>query len=171
MGTDDTVVAFRQWHTAADLAELEGVSERTIYRRLARGDVEKRETSDGTRYRLAGTDSTDSHDTDTDSRSVSNSRGAGTDTPVSTDTESVSSVSEWTSLVGELTDRIAELERQVGRLEATNNQLRDRLDDEDTADTDAADSRPSYASVLVDMLDGERSIDEVRAFKRRHGNE
>jgi hypothetical protein len=42
----------RGWFTVEELAKKEGVSTRTIYNRLKRGDVEKRDTDQGARYRL-----------------------------------------------------------------------------------------------------------------------
>lgn len=174
--TDDTttVVELRQWHTAAELADRLDVSQRTVYRRLKRGTVEKRATPEGTRYRVAttpadGTDtsavSTDSHDTDTDTDAVSSPRES-TD---STDTSAVSNlsvgdtsaVSELVELVREQGDRIARLERKVGGLEADNARLRDALEAaeadavDDTSDTsaDASEARDEpTAAELVDEL-------------------
>ena len=46
----------RGWFTAEELAERNDVSTRTIYNRLKRGEVEKRETESGARYRLKSTE-------------------------------------------------------------------------------------------------------------------
>ena len=159
MGNDDKVVELHQWYTVDELAEREGVSTRTIYRRLKRGDVEKRETEDGTRYRPAtkttdnGTDATDSHDTVTDVSSVSRSKGDGTDSTdrsgVSTDvTTDVSGVSELVALVREQHERIVELERENARLEADLEDL--RAGDVDPAPE--ADDSTSRSAELVDAL-------------------
>jgi hypothetical protein len=48
----------RGWMSVEALARHLGVSERTIYNRLRRGDVEKRVTDDGAKYRLKPTEST-----------------------------------------------------------------------------------------------------------------
>jgi excisionase family DNA binding protein len=164
MGRDDKVVELRQWYTVDELAEREGVSTRTIYRRLKRGDIEKRETEDGTRYRPAtettdkGTDTADSHDTVTDVSSVSSSKDEGADSGVSTDTESVSGVSKLADLIREQTDRIATLERKVGELEAENEQLRNDLEEmqptevKTTAEAAPNNKRSSRAAELVQSL-------------------
>lgn len=154
----DTVVELHQWHTADELADLEDVSTRTIYRKLERGEVEKKQTSEGTRYRVSSTDMADSHDTDTDSVCVSNQEDKTTDS-------GVSSVSQLTAVVSDMTERIGELERQVGRLKAENEQLRRQLDNQKTS-TSSGDEGPSYAQALAEMMAGERTIEEVRAIKK-----
>lgn len=168
MGTDDNVVELRQWYTVDELADREGVSTRTIYRRLKRGDVEKRETDDGTRYRPAtdSTDnegvSTDSHDAVSDVTTSTAPEGTGTATTdvsgvsagVSTDS---SGVSDLVDVVREQTDRIAELERKVGRLEADNERLRGDL--EQLRDGDAggpADEKTSGTSRAAELVDALR---------------
>jgi predicted DNA-binding transcriptional regulator YafY len=98
---DDKVVELQQWYTADELAEREGVSTRTIYRRLKRGTVEKQETPEGTRYRpttepSGRDDVTESHD-------------AGTD---------VSNVSELAEVISQLIDDVRALERENGQLRA-----------------------------------------------------
>lgn len=146
MGSD-TVVALHQWHTVDDLADLEGVSTRTIYRRLKRGDVEKRETSEGTRYRIApdGTDSagvsTDSHDTPTDVSSVSAPKGEPTDSGDSAGVSSVSGVSELTALVGELVDDVRALERENARLRTDLEHLRETVEPEINENTGTAEAK------------------------------
>lgn len=57
----------RGWLTAEALADREGVSTRTIYNRLKRGEVEKRETESGARYRLK-LEATEVHDASTETR-------------------------------------------------------------------------------------------------------
>lgn len=58
--TDDARVirlGGREWFSAQELADRLGVSVRTVYRRLERGEIEKRETPQGTVYRaLEGED-------------------------------------------------------------------------------------------------------------------
>lgn len=173
---DDKVVDFRQWYTVDELAEREGVSTRTIYRRLERGDVEKRETPEGTRYRpTTGEESTDtsgvsgdSHDTGTDVSGVSAPRGEGVSgdvtsvsSGVSTDSSGVTDNGALADLLREHTDRIAELEREVGRLRERNANLRSELDalrgGDDGAVTQsseqqATDDGNSKAAELVDAL-------------------
>ena len=56
----------RGWMEAGELAGALGISTRTVYRRVNRGEVEARETAEGMRYRLTPTESpceTDRHDT------------------------------------------------------------------------------------------------------------
>jgi len=153
MGTDN-VVELRQWYTVDELADLEGVSTRTIYRRLKRGDVERREISEGIRHRVASEApesadttgvSTDSHDTVGDVSRVSRSKEGATDT---TDNSGVSSVSELTSLVSDLVDDIRDLERENARLRADLRNLRDSIEpkanqDSGTAETESEGDQPS----------------------------
>ena len=76
------IIALRdRWFTIEELAAREGVSTRTVYRRLKAGTVEARETEEGTRYRLTPTDTTDSP---TDSDRVTDSHDTATDSPTDT---------------------------------------------------------------------------------------
>jgi excisionase family DNA binding protein len=167
---NNAVVELHQWYTVDELADREGVSTRTIYRKLERGEVEKTSTSNGARYRLSSTDTTDSHDTDTDSEAVSSSKKT-TDTGVSTEKKGVSSVSsgrhvaELTDLVGELTEKVGKLERKVGQLKAENDRLRRQV--EDTEPASSSDEGPSYTRALAEMMAGERTLESVKALKKR----
>lgn len=51
----DRVINFRreQWHTREKLAELLGISVRTLYRRIDDGEIEVEDTPEGKRYRVA----------------------------------------------------------------------------------------------------------------------
>ena len=76
------IIALRdRWFTIEELAERQGISTRTVYRRLKAGAVEARETEEGTRYRLTPTDTTDSP---TDSDRVTDSHDTPTDSPTDT---------------------------------------------------------------------------------------
>ena len=153
MGTDN-VLKLRQWHTVDELAEREGVSTRTIYRRLKRGDVEKRETPEGARYRLASessgsTDtagvSADSHDTAGDVSRVSGPKENATDT---TDSTGVSGVSELTALVSDLIDDVRGLERENTRLRADLENLRESVEPKTNENSGAADTKPEDERAL-----------------------
>jgi dynactin complex subunit len=117
--SDETVVELhdRGWHTADALAEREDVSTRTIYRWLDRGDVEKRETEDGTRYRLAP-ESGESESTDTDCVSDDTPSTEGTSVGDDHDTgdHDTGDVSAFLEEIAERDARIGELEHEAGTL-------------------------------------------------------
>lgn len=74
----------RGWLTAEEMAERDEISVRTVYRRLKRGELEAKETPEGTRYRKQTGDtensSTDSLLTAGDTEAVTDSTDTGTDT-------------------------------------------------------------------------------------------
>jgi len=184
MGTDN-VVELRQWYTVDELADLEGVSTRTIYRRLKRGDVERRETSEGIRYRVASEAAesadttgvtTDSHDTVGDVSSVSGSKEGATDTTDNLGVSSVSGVSELTALVSDLVDDVRGLERENARLRADLDNLRANVEPEaaDAAETPPEDERaaePAETSEADDTAAGcdmtaKEMVDLLRSTSR-----
>jgi excisionase family DNA binding protein len=125
------IIALRdRWFTIEELAERQGISTRTVYRRLKAGTVEARETEEGTRYRLTPTDRatdsdrvTDSHDTPTDSptdtlEALTGSPDRRTDT---TDRTLVTDTTD-TALVT-LCHRLEALATDKGRLQAERDQL------------------------------------------------
>lgn len=137
--SDETVVELhdRSWHTADALAEREDVSTRTIYRWLERGDVEKRETEDGTRYRLAP-ESGESKGTDTDCVSDDTPATEGTSVGDDHDTgdHDTPDVSAFLEEIAERDARIGELEHEAGTLagkleaaEDENERLRSELEE------------------------------------------
>jgi predicted DNA-binding transcriptional regulator YafY len=103
---DDNVIRLEgtEWYSAQELADRLDVSVRTIYRRLERGQIEKRETPRGTVYRLRENASTDSSDV--------------THTDASSDTKFGEAVLRLVERTGQQSDRIAELTGEVSRLEA-----------------------------------------------------
>ena len=128
----------RGWMTAAELAKAEGVSTRTIYRRLERGEVEAKETEAGKLYRVTPIDSptdtatvTDSHDSPTDSTDNAPSPEqrrpvAATDTLV-TDTVTGRHDTGIVTTVTALVNRLEASAIERGRLEAELNRLADEL--------------------------------------------
>lgn len=113
----------RGWFTAAELAEREGVSTRTIYNRLKRGEVEKRDTEAGTRYRLKPDEAktfSEVHETSTEEAEKPARRKAETDTAtVFHERFTESSVDPFTTLI----ERLEAGAVEQGRLKAERNQL------------------------------------------------
>ena len=119
----------RGWMTAAELAKAEGVSTRTIYRRLERGEVEAKETEAGKLYRVTPTDSTtdtadvtDSHDTATDTADSAplpeQRRPVATTDTADTDTDRGRHDTATVTAVTALVERLEASAVERGRLEA-----------------------------------------------------
>jgi len=74
----------RGWLSAEEMAERDEISIRTVYRRLKRGELESKETPEGTRYRKQTGDTengpTDSLLTAGDTDAVTDSTDSATDT-------------------------------------------------------------------------------------------
>ena len=133
----------QQWYTAGELAERLDVSKRTVYRKAKRGEVQKRETADGVRYRVAPTDGTDSATDSTDAAGCHDTSPTPGDTRINrtphapdpatdtgdTDTSPTSVTSPAVSGVAALADRLAEEAAARGRLEAERDRLADGLDE------------------------------------------
>ena len=136
MSTNIIPLDEQQWYTAGELADRLDVSKRTVYRKAKRGEVQKRETADGVRYRVTPTDSTDTagcHDTsptpgDTRINRTPQAPDPATDTG-DTDTSPTSVTSPAVSGVAALADRLAEEAAARGRLEAERDRLADALDE------------------------------------------
>ena len=132
-----------EWFTASELADRLDVSKRTVYRKAKRGEVEKRETADGVRYRLASTDGADTDTDTTDDADCHDTSPTPGDTRINrtpqpaepttdtddTDTSPTSVTSPAVSGVAALADRLAEESRQRGRLEAERDRLADDLEE------------------------------------------
>jgi len=84
------ILKFEQhgWLSAEEMAERDEISVRTVYRRLKRGELESKETPEGTIYRTRAADteagSTDSLLTATDTPAVTDSTDIATDTAAKT---------------------------------------------------------------------------------------
>ena len=131
------------WYTAGELADRLDVSKRTIYRKAKRGEVQKRETADGVRYRVTPTDTTDSatdagdvtdsHDTSLTPGDTRINRSPQAPEPATdstdTDTSPTSLTSPAVSGVAVLADRLAAEASERGRLEAERDRLASELDE------------------------------------------
>lgn len=134
------------WYTAGELADRLDVSKRTIYRKAKRGEVQKRETADGVRYRVTPTDTTDSttdagdvtdsHDTSLTPGDTRINRSPQAPEPATDSTDTDTSPTSLTSLtsptvtaVGALADRLAAEASERGRLEAERDRLASELDE------------------------------------------
>ena len=104
--SDDNVhhLGESEWHAAGDLADRLDISVRTVYRRLERGSIEKKETPRGTLYRVAPEPAAD------------NPRATIGDTVHGT--EFGEAVLRLVDELGAKSDRLAELSGDVARLEA-----------------------------------------------------
>lgn len=133
------ILKFEQhgWLSAEEMAERDEISVRTVYRRLKRGELESKETSEGTLYRTRAADtetgSTDSLLTATDTSDVTDSTDIATDTahktaqhaahrPTdSTDTDSLLTATDTpnvgASITEMLVERLEQANRERGRVE------------------------------------------------------
>lgn len=135
---DDNIVRLEdsEWYSAQELADRLDISVRTVYRRLERGQIDKRETPRGTVYRAKD-------DTSSDSGTVTNN-----DTPADSQfgeamLRLLERESQQSDRVAELTGRVSELEarleaaledrerllRYVHQADARNEELIDELED------------------------------------------
>jgi DNA repair exonuclease SbcCD ATPase subunit len=96
-----------EWHTREKLAELLGISVRTLYRRIDDGDIEVKDSAEGKRYRLAPEQS--GREDATDDSVVPDDK---------TDTSGKSVANELLGLIREQLDQIKDLQTNHGRLEA-----------------------------------------------------
>ena len=130
----------RGWTTAAELANALNVSTRTIYRRVNRGEIEARETDNGTRYRLTPTDGADSRtDTGADTDSHDRATDTGADSPKAQQSRAVAPTDTAdtdtdkgrhdTAIVTALIDRLETGAVERGRLEAERDRLAAELEE------------------------------------------
>ncbi|MGM0556126.1 MAG: hypothetical protein ACQEVA_07090 [Myxococcota bacterium] len=103
---DDNVVRLEgtEWYSAEELANRLDVSVRTIYRRLERGRIDKRETPRGTVYRVTS-------GSESDSSAVTRADNA-------TDSKFGEAVLRLVDKTSEQAEKIAELTGRAARLEA-----------------------------------------------------
>ncbi len=99
-----------QWHTREKLAELLGISVRTLYRRIDEGEIEVEDTDDGKRYRLAPASRPP------EEQGVAAADTAVPDDKIATGGKAVSQ--ELFGLLREQLDQLSELRHNRGRLEA-----------------------------------------------------
>lgn len=99
-----------EWHTREKLAELLGISVRTLYRRIDDGEIEVKETAAGKRYRVApepAVTAGDGNDT------------AVPDDKIATDDKDGKNVTgEMFGVIRDQLGQIADLQAKRGRLEA-----------------------------------------------------
>jgi len=126
----------RGWLSAKEMAERNDISVRTVYRRLKRGELESKETPEGTFYRTRAADTetgpTDSLLTATDTAAVTDSTDIATDTAAktaqhaahrptdSTDTDSLLTATDTpnvSAVVEMLVERLEKACAERGRIE------------------------------------------------------
>jgi hypothetical protein len=159
-----------EWLSRAEMAAKLDVSERTITRKVNRGELVRKNNPNGRGklYRRAAEADDTRHETrretgqdnapesDTELEGTRDTRHERHDTRQ--DTTRDTAVSQLISRLEDRDERISELEREVGRLKAENNQLRADLEDRRTGDVqpdpeaDIDDNSTSRAADLVDAL-------------------
>ena len=183
------------WLTAAELAAEVGCSERTIYRRVSRGEIERLETGDGARFRVPrlsrevsvtvsqkGLSVTSSELTDSLSDPVVVEVDGGVSHPVShcqspCQSPCQSSVSDTLSVTGrpgavnlELVRLVGELSRELSHLQSCR---MDALKQRSQSNADLGSSSADFGAVpsAAGEAPGGKGVDEADeddAFARVH---
>lgn len=177
---DDNIVRLEdsEWYSAEDLADRLDVSVRTIYRRLERGQIDKRETPRGTVYRVR-------EDGEADTRRVTKDDNASDSQFGEAMLRLLERESQQSDRVAELTGRASELEarleaaledrerllRYVQESDARNEQLVDELEDIESRLMKAR-ARAYLEAGLRDMAEErlEDAREEVNRLKERVRN-
>jgi excisionase family DNA binding protein len=151
--SDIIELAEAEWHTAEELADRLNVSRRTVFNRLDRGEIEKKQTDAGMRYRVKkvkASGESEVHETEVKPVGEADiSQGIRADSGGEGSGESA-----FHESASSLLDRLESQAERIGRLESENERLREkvnRLEADDTGEA-AEDDSPSEAKRLVDAL-------------------
>lgn len=160
---DDNIVRLEdsEWYSARELADRLDVSVRTIYRRLERGQIDKRETPRGTVYRVRDSSRADSKNVTKGDSSSDSPFGEAMLKLLDRERQQSDRVAELTGRVSELEARLeAALEdrerllRYVQESDARNEELIDELE--------SVEAQLMQARARVYLETGRREMAEER---------